>query len=191
MSCGGACTGNETCGGGGTPNVCGCTPRTCESVGASGGTIDDGCGGTTSCVKKCHLFFDECGPGEFCDLDECRPKLGFEHACRTTRDCESGCCCGAGAISCDIPLRGGTPGVCDSFSLCERGFGAPECAGGPCGQDSDCHSDSLFCTSGVCTAKALINAPCSFSAGCITSCCCPQASGEARCADSCPAGCNP
>jgi hypothetical protein len=48
----GTCTAPETCGGGGSANVCGtgaCTPRTCASVGANCGTLSDGCGGTLDC----------------------------------------------------------------------------------------------------------------------------------------------
>ncbi len=47
----GTCTAPETCGGGGTPNVCGsaCSPRTCADAGASCGSIDDGCGETRDC----------------------------------------------------------------------------------------------------------------------------------------------
>jgi hypothetical protein len=36
----------NTCGGGGTSNVCGCTKKSCIGV---CGTIDDGCGGTLTC----------------------------------------------------------------------------------------------------------------------------------------------
>jgi hypothetical protein len=45
----GPCFAPQTCGGGGTPNVCGCTPTTCDAAGAARGTIPDGCGGTIDC----------------------------------------------------------------------------------------------------------------------------------------------
>lgn len=48
----GACTAPETCGGGGTPNVCGpglCVPETCGSLGFNCGTASDTCGGTLNC----------------------------------------------------------------------------------------------------------------------------------------------
>jgi len=48
LSCG-WCSGYESCGGGGTPAVCGCTPLECADVGANCGTIDDNCGGTVFC----------------------------------------------------------------------------------------------------------------------------------------------
>jgi chitinase len=50
LSCG-SCTSPQTCGGGGTANVCGssCTPTTCSAQGKNCGSISDGCGGTLSC----------------------------------------------------------------------------------------------------------------------------------------------
>jgi hypothetical protein len=53
VSCGPACTAPQTCGGGGTSNVCGCTPLTSCSSGSNCGTIADGCGGTVSCGPAC------------------------------------------------------------------------------------------------------------------------------------------
>src|SRR5690554_3381929 len=43
----------DTCGGGGTENICGCTPTTCEENGTLCGQIDDGCGGTLTCNYFC------------------------------------------------------------------------------------------------------------------------------------------
>ncbi|HEY5241912.1 MAG TPA: hypothetical protein VIJ22_10620, partial [Polyangiaceae bacterium] len=40
------CTSPNTCGGGGTPEVCGCTKASC---GAQCGSVPDGCGGTLNC----------------------------------------------------------------------------------------------------------------------------------------------
>src|SRR5262245_55787156 len=45
----GTCTLPQTCGGSGTPNVCGCSPTTCAAEGANCGMIADGCGGTLDC----------------------------------------------------------------------------------------------------------------------------------------------
>jgi hypothetical protein len=40
----------QTCGGGGTANVCGtCTPTTCAAQGKNCGSIQDGCGNTLAC----------------------------------------------------------------------------------------------------------------------------------------------
>lgn len=45
----GSCVEPQTCGGGGTPNVCGCTPTTCEAQGKDCGSVDDGCGTSLEC----------------------------------------------------------------------------------------------------------------------------------------------
>lgn len=48
----GDCQAPQTCGGGGTPNVCGegtCTPTTCTEQGLSCGTTSDGCGRVLDC----------------------------------------------------------------------------------------------------------------------------------------------
>lgn len=49
----GQCSNGQTCGGGGTPNVCGsgspCTPKTCSELGLNCGSTSDGCGGTIAC----------------------------------------------------------------------------------------------------------------------------------------------
>jgi hypothetical protein len=52
LNCG-TCTSPQTCGGGGTANVCGatssCTPTTCAAQGKNCGSISDGCGGALTC----------------------------------------------------------------------------------------------------------------------------------------------
>jgi hypothetical protein len=50
----GACTAPQTCGGGGTPNVCGadaaaCKPKTCKDLGFDCGQQGDGCGAVLDC----------------------------------------------------------------------------------------------------------------------------------------------
>lgn len=47
--CNPVCTPPQTCGGGGTPGVCGCTPTTCAAQDKNCGTISDGCGNTLDC----------------------------------------------------------------------------------------------------------------------------------------------
>jgi hypothetical protein len=53
----GTCTAPQTCGGGGTPFVCGgtsgCVPRTCASAGANCGPLGDGCGALLQCGATC------------------------------------------------------------------------------------------------------------------------------------------
>jgi peptidoglycan/xylan/chitin deacetylase (PgdA/CDA1 family) len=50
LTCG-SCSSPQTCGGGGTANVCGggCVPTTCSAQGKNCGTISDGCGGVLTC----------------------------------------------------------------------------------------------------------------------------------------------
>ena len=63
LNCGPACTAPETCGGGGTQNVCGCAPITACPAGDNCGTIPDTCGGTVSCGT--------CLMGETCTNNVC------------------------------------------------------------------------------------------------------------------------
>jgi hypothetical protein len=56
LNCGTTCPMGETCGGGGTPNVCGngtttCVPRSCQQAGANCGPVADGCGGVLACGR--------------------------------------------------------------------------------------------------------------------------------------------
>ena len=56
----GPCTPPTSCGGSGIPNHCGCTPKTCDGLGADCGTLpDDGCGAPLDCGP--------CPDGEGCD----------------------------------------------------------------------------------------------------------------------------
>ncbi len=58
----GNCAGSETCGGGGTANVCGCVPKTCAQLSATCGSVSDGCGGTLDC-GGCSDAGATCGGG--------------------------------------------------------------------------------------------------------------------------------
>jgi hypothetical protein len=54
----GSCSGDDTCGGGGTYFQCGhggpaCTPRSCTNAGAECGVVSDGCGGVTEDCGTC------------------------------------------------------------------------------------------------------------------------------------------
>jgi hypothetical protein len=63
----GTCTAPQTCGGGGMPNQCGCTPRTPAEACTGGqncGTADNGCGGRVQC-GECTLP-EICGPDNIC-----------------------------------------------------------------------------------------------------------------------------
>lgn len=62
----GTCTAPQTCGGGGTPSVCGgnagCVPRTCAELGVECGFAGDGCGGLLDCNQPPL----GCTPPQFC-----------------------------------------------------------------------------------------------------------------------------
>jgi glucose/arabinose dehydrogenase len=73
LNCG-TCTSPNTCGGGGTPNVCGtssCTPTTCAAQGKNCGSINDGCGGTLNCGTCTSP--NTCGGGGTANV--CAPKV--------------------------------------------------------------------------------------------------------------------
>jgi hypothetical protein len=69
----GPCTMPQTCGGGGTPGVCGggCIKRTCADLGFTCGPAGDGCGGSLDCGT--------CPTGQACGVTApgvCGPSIG-------------------------------------------------------------------------------------------------------------------
>ncbi|MFT3768742.1 MAG: hypothetical protein QM820_25125 [Minicystis sp.] len=131
LDCGATCPDGQTCGGAGTPNVCGtppCTPKTCADQGIECGPAGDGCGNALDC-GTCTAP-DTCGGGgtpSVCGhASMCTPKTCAQQAincgpagdgCGNQLDC--GTCppnqtCGGG----------GMPGVC----------GAPACTPKTCAQ---------------------------------------------------------
>ena len=79
-SCGGSCTTPQTCGGGGTANVCGCTPETnatfCSRLGKNCGTVSgaDNCGAART-VSSCGTCTNpkSCGGGGTANVCGCTP----------------------------------------------------------------------------------------------------------------------
>ena len=63
VTCGPACTAPQSCGGSGTPNVCGCTPVSACPAPDNCGTIPDGCGGMVTCGS--------CTAGAPCVSNQC------------------------------------------------------------------------------------------------------------------------
>jgi hypothetical protein len=144
----GTCTPPQTCGGGGTANVCGgtgCTPRTCQQANATCGPVADGCGGILDC-GQCNPP-QTCGGGgvsNTCGNSSCLPSTcqlqGFN--CGPAGD---GC---GGIIQCGdcvAPLTcggGGSPGVCGN-STCK----AKTCTdlGLQCGPGGDGCGGQLDC----------------------------------------------
>jgi hypothetical protein len=154
QSCG-SCTAPDTCGGGGTPSVCGstCTQKTCASAGATCGIIGDGCGGTLNCGT--------CTSGSVCGGGG-TPNVCGTPAC-TPRSCASiGATCGligdgcGGTLNCGTcssgsVCGGGGPNKCGTSTCTPTGCGSAECGsvGDGCGAAVSCGT----CPSGsVCGA---------------------------------------
>jgi hypothetical protein len=155
-ACAEKCTGSDTCGGGGTPDVCGhgtaCEPKTSADCGSvQCGEISDGCGGKISC-GTCSAP-QTCGGGGdngICGAPECVPltcaKLGFD--CGQYPD---GC---NGTLTC-----GSSGGACSNGDICNANKCQPvvcqpkskaEACANLCGKQSDGCSSTYDC--GGCTA---------------------------------------
>jgi hypothetical protein len=104
LNCGATCPANQTCGGGGTSNVCGCTPTGCGTRNC--GTINDGCGGTPSC-GSCMLP-QTCGGGGVSNVCGCMP----------TTCAAQGKNCGTISDGCGMTL---TCGACVAPNTCGGG----------------------------------------------------------------------
>jgi len=136
----GACTGNETCGGGGTFSVCGgagpCVAKTCGDLKASCGPQGDGCGGVIQC-GSCTAP-DICGGGgtpSACGTNGApHPDGGLDGGACVPQSCAGqnppvecgvigdGCGnlvqCGACPIAGQTCGGGGTNGVCGAPTAC-------------------------------------------------------------------------
>ena len=152
-SCGDACTPPKTCGGGGTPNVCGrppCVPKTCAELQRrpACGSFDNGCGQTVDCG---------CPSGECCDTRTC-----IEDDTGGGGNCAGGCagCTTSGAVlprcqiigCCEASIVPASQ-CSDALPCCNGGpVSSRSCIGGRCCLDSDsgyCGS-GLDCCSGTC-----------------------------------------
>jgi hypothetical protein len=129
LNCGASCPANQTCGGGGTPNVCGCTPSSCAAQGKNCGTISDGCGGTPSC-GSC-LLPQTCGGGGTPNVCGCMP----------TSCAAQGKNCGTISDGCGLTL---TCGTCQSPNTCGGGGIA-----NVCGCTADLEPDPTGTTAGL------------------------------------------
>jgi len=148
----GTCPAGETCGGGGTPSVCGapqCTPTTCAAQGIHCGPAGDGCGNSLAC-GTCPAG-QTCGGGGtpgVCGAGSCTPETcakqniecgpagdgcGNTLACGT---CPAGESCGGGGKS------GQCGSSCAPTTCAKLGFNCGA-AGDGCGNEIQCGS----CTS--------------------------------------------
>jgi hypothetical protein len=112
LNCGTTCPAGQSCGGGGTPNVCGtsttttatttstttttaCVPKVCDISQIFGvcGTLDDGCGGTIFC--QCGICFCTCTDGTTesrLDIGTCGVDFCPDNACfASDTDCSAAC----------------------------------------------------------------------------------------------------
>jgi hypothetical protein len=154
----GTCMAPNTCGGGGTPSVCGypsggtCTPRTCANYSGTCGQQSDGCGGLTPSCGTCAAPA-VCGGGgtpSVCGYPSasCTPLTCASFPATTCGEQSDGCgghtafcnpctapatCGGAGVASqCGYPAATCTPTTCPATLQC--GYFADGCGGAaPCG----------------------------------------------------------
>lgn len=163
LNCG-TCTAPDTCGGGGTANVCGsnCTRTTCGAQGANCGKIADGCGGILDCgTCDSPATCGGAGTPNVCGTAICTPRsctdAGAEcgyisDGCGSTvdcGDCTTGTCGG-----------GGTPNKCATGTCTPK----TECTTAKCGFESDGCGDTVGCgpcpTGATCVAGACIESNC-------------------------------
>jgi MYXO-CTERM domain-containing protein len=115
---GSTCTAPDTCGGGGTTNVCGCTPKAACPSPDDCGTLPDGCGGNVTCGAACTAP-QTCGGGGTSNVCGCTP-----------------------ATSCPASAECGTvPDGCGGTVTCGT------CAGGEACADNQCLSDAIDASS--------------------------------------------
>ncbi len=133
------CTAPNTCGGGGTPTVCGCTPTTCAAQGKTCGSINDGCfNPVLNCnngAKNGTETDTDCGG----DPNSCATRCGNGKTCSAGTDCASGNC--VDGVCCDTACNG----TCVACTAAKKGSGA----NGTCGAikvgtdpDNECNPDA-------------------------------------------------
>lgn len=119
----GTCASPQSCGGGGTANVCGCKPTTCASLGKNCGSFPDGCGGNLDCGT--------------CTAPATCGGTGTPNVCGCTPvgSCPPGANCGVYPDGCGGNLA---CGACAGYDTCGGG-GAPNvCGCTPNGSCSRC-----------------------------------------------------
>lgn len=111
------CTSPQTCGGGGTPDICGCTR-------------------TTTCTAKCGNIVDNCGATLNCGTSACLPgqTCGTSNTCICEgRQCTSICCPTAPAGTTSVCLASGT----QCGTMCNPGTHSCGATEPPCYSDTD------------------------------------------------------
>ncbi len=168
LNCG-TCTGNDSCGGSGTANVCGapkCTPKTCASQMFNCGMATDGCGNTLTCGISCPTG-ETCGaksPNQ-CGVGGCTP---------TT--------CAANSWNCGMQGDG-----CGNLLDCGTCPTGETCGGGSNPQNGVCGSGTTTCVPQTCASQM-------FNCGMATDGCnnvidCGTCTGSATCGAASPNVC--
>jgi len=158
----GTCGGILTCGGGGTPNQCGCTPTTCTALGHNCGNYPNDCGGTLPCgicsgSDRCAsgtcgagcqadpgynsvcisnglpAYAFSCTPGYTPACAELNPNPPFPEWCCPSP--ESTCTPSCTGKSCGDDGCGGSCGPCTAPQTCGGGGTAGQCG---CTPATDC-----------------------------------------------------
>ena len=158
LDCGTCNAPGETCGGGGTPSVCGkpaCVKKTCADAGANCGPVGDGCGGLLQCGN--------CPAGETCGGGGTPSVCGTQTTCTPNTCNQLGVFCGPAGDGCGGQLDcgncgvgetcggGGMPGVC----------GTPTCTPKTCADlNANCGPvadgcGALIPSCGTCTAPQI------------------------------------
>jgi hypothetical protein len=135
LNCG-TCSSPQSCGGGGSVNVCGCTPMTCASQGFGCGSVPNGCGGTLNCGT--------CPSGQVCNIyNQCGAP------CVPSTCAQIGANCGQTGDGCGGILNCGT---CPAGQTCNSIICVPSCTpttcqalGFNCGTASDGCGGTLKC----------------------------------------------
>jgi hypothetical protein len=169
----GTCVAPYSCGGGGTPNVCGnnCTRTTCGAVGANCGIVADGCGGTLDC-GDCTLPAI-CGGGgtsNICGSPACTPRSCADAGaqCGAVSDgCGATISCGS-CVSPEVCGGGGTPNVCGQGSCSPGSCGTATCGyvGDGCGGTISCGvcPSGSTCVAGTCIGTSCTKTTCAAAA---------------------------
>ncbi len=161
LSCG-SCTSPQTCGGGGTPNVCGqaaCTPETnaafCSRLGKTCGSVtaNDNCG-TSRTVTSCGTCTSPltCGGGgtaNVCGQAACTPETDAAFCSRLGKACGSV----TANDNCGTSRTVTSCGVCNDSNGCTN----DACNSGTCAftnNTASCADDGNVCTTDVCSAGA-------------------------------------
>ncbi len=179
LNCG-TCTGNDTCGGSGTANVCGgvtCTPKTCADQGFNCGMATDTCGTVISCGATCPsgetcgaASANVCGTGTVCTPKTCAGQSydcgSQSNGCGTILDCgtcPTGETCGGGSNP-QVGVCGSvtcTPKTCAdqgyncgmATDTCGTVIDCGTCASGTCGASSPNVCGSALSCTGLCTQQ--------------------------------------